>query len=105
MALKASLALHPFSRAKPPAGALPAAPEMELVGAAINLLPIPAAIVELKDDAVSLQVANRAFEVAGLGAVGRRSALIAQIDARITSFIQGESLRAEFALQFGAAVD
>lgn len=105
MAPKSSPALHPFARAKPPAGHMPRAPEIDLVEATIDLLPIPAAVVELAEDAVSLRVANRAFEVAGLGTAGGRSALVAQIAPRIASFIRGESLRAEFALQFGASVD
>ena len=104
MALRSSL-VHPFSRAKPPAQSGPRAPEIDLAEATIDLLPVPAAVLEMVDGAVCLRVANRAFQVAGLGTVGRRSALIAQIEARIASFIAGDSLRAQFALQFGAAVD
>ena len=108
MALKAPLQLQSFSRTKPASDVPPINDHIEseiTLADAIDLLPIPAGIVALAGDVVGLLVANRAFEVAGLGMAGRGSALIAQIEPRIAAFIRGDDLRADFALQFGAAVD
>jgi diguanylate cyclase (GGDEF)-like protein len=76
-----------------------------LAAQTINLLPIPAAVIVLTPAGVIVEAANRAFEIAGLGMVDRRRSLVSQIHERIVTFIQGESLRAEFQVEFGDAVE
>jgi diguanylate cyclase (GGDEF)-like protein len=76
-----------------------------LVSRAIDLLPIPAALVVLGDDGVRIEVSNTAFDLAGLGPGERRQSLVAQIEPQITAFIRGETLRAEFRIDFGDLVD
>lgn len=80
---------------------------------AINLLPIPAALLELTEGGrgadgkptVAIVTANRAHEIAGLGGGERRRSLVAQIEPRIVAFIHGDSLRAEFRVDYGDAVE
>ncbi len=50
-------------------------------------------------------MANRPFRLAGLGATTGTSPLISLIAARITNFIESDSLREDFPWQFGDAVD
>jgi diguanylate cyclase (GGDEF)-like protein len=76
-----------------------------LVSRAIDLLPIPAALVVLGDDGVRIEVSNTAFDLAGLGPGERRQSLVAQIAPQITAFIRGDTLRAEFRIDFGDVVD
>nr|WP_241659664.1 bifunctional diguanylate cyclase/phosphodiesterase [Sphingomonas glacialis] len=71
----------------------------------IDLLPIPAAMVALSESGVVVQIANRAYEIAGLGMNDRRRSLVAQIEAQIVAFIEGDTLRAEFSVEFGDKVD
>jgi diguanylate cyclase (GGDEF)-like protein len=76
-----------------------------LVSRAIDLLPIPAALVVLDGDDVRIEVSNIAFNLAGLGPGERRQSLVAQIAPQIVAFIRGETLRAEFRIDFGDVVD
>lgn len=76
-----------------------------LVSRAIDLLPIPAALVVLDGDDVRIEVSNIAFNLAGLGPGERRQSLVAQIAPQIAAFIRGETLRAEFRIDFGDVVD
>uniref|UniRef100_UPI0035CB4BE3 putative bifunctional diguanylate cyclase/phosphodiesterase n=1 Tax=uncultured Sphingomonas sp. TaxID=158754 RepID=UPI0035CB4BE3 len=71
----------------------------------IELLPIPAAMVGLGESGVEVLGANRAYEMAGLGMGDRRRSLVAQIETRIADFIRGDSLRAEFQVEYGDTVD
>ena len=79
--------------------------EAALARSAIDLLPIPAAVVALRDAGVETEAANRAYEIAGLGHGERRRSLVAQIEQRIADFISGDSLRAEFQVEYGDTVD
>ena len=76
-----------------------------LASRTIDLLPIPAALVALTPAGIIVETANRAFEIAGLGMVDRRRSLVSQIHERIVTFINGESLRAEFQVEYGDAVE
>ncbi|WP_242137605.1 MULTISPECIES: bifunctional diguanylate cyclase/phosphodiesterase [unclassified Sphingomonas] len=76
-----------------------------LVSRAIDLLPIPAVLVVLGPGGVRVEASNSAFDAAGLGPAERRPSLIAQIEPQIVAFIRGESLRAEFRIDFGDVVD
>ena len=78
-------------------------PEMACV--AIDLLPIPAAVVCFLDGRLSIEASNSAFGAAGFGRTAERSPLLASIGGRISSFVEGESLREEFPWQLGDSVD
>jgi diguanylate cyclase (GGDEF)-like protein len=79
--------------------------DADRIAATFDLLPIPAAIVIASGGNVSIQMANRPFRQAGLGSTTGSSPLIALIAARITNFIESDSLRQDFPWQFGDAVD
>lgn len=89
-----------------PAVALEAYPTSVMMAARmIDLLPIPAAMVALEGGEVVVQIANRAYEIAGLGMNDRRRSLVAQIEPQISAFILGDTLRTEFSVEFGDKVD
>ena len=72
---------------------------------AIDLLPIPAAIVRFLSGRLSIETSNDAFDIAGLDMAGAQSPLLAAMGDRISAYAEGESLREEFSWQFGDAVD
>ena len=76
---------HPVLVEDPVVGVLTAmqdnALSVMLVSRAIDLLPIPAALVVLGPDGVRVEASNTAFDIAGLGAGDRRMSLIAQIES------------------------
>jgi diguanylate cyclase (GGDEF)-like protein len=80
-------------------------PDAAMAAAAIDLLPIPAALISFDGAAFAIAGANRPFRLAGLGVNADQSPLLALIGARIAAFVQGEALREEFPWQFGDAVD
>ncbi|MBP2275575.1 MULTISPECIES: putative bifunctional diguanylate cyclase/phosphodiesterase [Sphingomonas] len=81
------------------------APSLMLASRVIELLPVPAVMLALHETGVVVQAANRAYEIAGLGIGDRRRSLVAQIEQRIADFIRSDSLRAEFPIEYGDAVD
>ncbi|GGA58182.1 putative bifunctional diguanylate cyclase/phosphodiesterase [Sphingomonas psychrolutea] len=113
MALKSHPALASSTAAHALSGADSHAAAVMIASRAINLLPVPAALVALTDSGsatdakplVAIVTANRAHDIAGLGGGERRRSLVAQIEARIIAFIQGDSLRAEFQVDYGDAVE
>ncbi|WP_443025411.1 putative bifunctional diguanylate cyclase/phosphodiesterase [Sphingomonas sp. RB3P16] len=80
-------------------------PSTAMAARVIDLMPIPAALVTLGESGVTVQAANNAYELAGLGMVDRRRSLVAQIEGRIAEFIRSDSLRCEFAVEYGDTVD
>lgn len=81
------------------------APSLMLASRVIELLPISAAMLSLQDIGIAVIAVNRAYEMAGLGIGDRRRSLVGQIEGRIEAFIRGDSLRAEFQVEYGDAVD
>ncbi|WP_448665106.1 putative bifunctional diguanylate cyclase/phosphodiesterase [Sphingomonas sp. CJ20] len=71
----------------------------------LDLLPIPAALILLKDDVLHLEAINRAFRIAGLGTMAVESPLIRLLEGRIRNFLLSSDTHCEIAWQFGAAVD
>lgn len=104
-----ALRTHPVLVEDPVVGALIAmdnnALSVMLVSRAIDLLPIPAALVTLASGGVRVEASNTAFNLAGLGPVDRRPSLIVQIEAQIETFIRSDALRTEFRIDFGDVVD
>lgn len=113
MALKSHPALASSTAAFALTGDDSQAATVMMASRAINLLPIPAALIALADSgsvtdakpAVVILTANRAHDIAGLGGGERRRSLVSQIEARIITFIHGDSLRAEFQVEYGDAVE
>ncbi len=93
-------------RAPAPAGAAaPRYPSVEAAMTAIDLLPIPALLITWHQRRFTFESTNAPFRVAGLGTTPEQSTLIADIGPRIAAFIEGESLRDDFAWEVGDAVD
>ncbi|WP_353204510.1 bifunctional diguanylate cyclase/phosphodiesterase [Sphingomonas sp.] len=113
MALKSHPALASSTAAHALSGVDSYAAAVMMASRAISLLPVPAAIVQVTESAsdtdakptVAIVTANRAHDIAGLGGGERRRSLVAQIEARIIAFIKGDSLRAEFQIDYGDAVE
>jgi diguanylate cyclase (GGDEF)-like protein len=80
-------------------------PVPEVASVAIDLLPIPAAVVRFLSGRLSIETSNSAFEIAGLDVAGSQSPLLTALSDRISAFAKGESHREEFSWQFGDAVD
>ncbi|KQS05285.1 diguanylate cyclase [Sphingomonas sp. Leaf357] len=89
----------------PADGAADHAPDTARAATTINLLPIPAAIVTNVDGRFVLQGHNDAFQLAGLGNSSDKSPFLNSVGLRIASFLDGDSLKEEFAWQFGDSVD
>lgn len=104
-----ALRSHPVLVEDPVVGALTAldnnALSVMLVSRAIDLLPIPAALVVLGDESVRIEASNTAFNLAGLGPAERRTSLVQQLEPQISAFIRGDTLRHEFRVDFGDVVD
>ncbi|MCW3838453.1 bifunctional diguanylate cyclase/phosphodiesterase [Sphingomonas canadensis] len=71
----------------------------------IDLLPVPAAIVELHGKSFQFDAVNRPFRMAGLGAVASESPLIRLLGSQLRRFLESDEARCEIAWQFGEEVD
>nr|WP_261295827.1 bifunctional diguanylate cyclase/phosphodiesterase [Sphingomonas hylomeconis] len=80
-------------------------PDVALATSAINLLPIPAALVVDTGGALSLATCNGPFQQAGLGVAAGPSPFLHYARAQIEAFLDGDALKDEFPWQFGDAVD
>jgi hypothetical protein len=76
----------------PPAEAVSAVPSLGLATAAIDLLPIPAALVVQCDDRYDLVACNTAFQRAGLGTVDHAAPLLGLLGGRVEAFLRGDLL-------------
>jgi diguanylate cyclase (GGDEF)-like protein len=71
----------------------------------LNLLPIPAAVVERGAHGLVFESVNRPFRLAGLGTTADLSPVIRQLGARIGSFLDSDTNDCEFDWELGDAVD
>ncbi len=71
----------------------------------LNLLPVPAAIVELHGNRFLFESINRPFRLAGLGTLASESPLIRLLGPQIRRFLASDDTRCEIAWQFGEEVD
>lgn len=71
----------------------------------LDLLPIPAAIVEQAGDSFSFEAVNRLFRRAGLGTIASDSVFIAQLGEDLAAFLASGDQRRELTWQFGGEVD
>lgn len=75
------------------------------VAALIDLLPVPAAVIEMAGDGLDLLAVNAPFRVAGLGASAEESPVIRLLGGRILGFLQSDATQEEIAWRFGDEVD
>lgn len=71
----------------------------------LNLLPIPAAVVERRHGTLVFETVNRPFRLSGLGTLAEQSPLIAQLGPRITEFLDSHATETELDWELGEAVD
>lgn len=71
----------------------------------LNLLPVPAAVIELRDDRLVFESVNRPFRLAGLGTTADQSPLIDKLGQQIAALINSEATERELDWELGDAVD
>ncbi len=71
----------------------------------LDLLPVPAAIVEMRGRNFEFEAVNRPFRLAGLGALASESPLIRLLGMRLRRFLESSATHEEIAWQFGDEVD
>jgi diguanylate cyclase (GGDEF)-like protein len=71
----------------------------------LELLPVPAAIVELRGRDFVFDAVNRPFRLAGLGSTAADSPVIRLLGPRIRRYLESNELQSELAWQFGEEVD
>lgn len=71
----------------------------------LGMLPIPAAVVELKCATFVFEAVNRPFRLAGLGTIAEESPLIRLLGPRIRRFLESSEMQCEISWQFGEEVD
>lgn len=103
-----------FMRAKPAvpkAEPLPVqAPDPRALGPSngvlfLDLLPVPAAIVEWNDKSFVFDSVNRPFRLAGLGTIASESPVVRLLGTQLRRFLESTDTHAEIAWQFGDEVD
>jgi diguanylate cyclase (GGDEF)-like protein len=71
----------------------------------LNMLPIPAAVVEWKEGSFAFETVNRPFRLAGLGTIADQSPLIRLLGGRIAAFVDSDATEQEMNWELGDAVD
>jgi len=71
----------------------------------LDLLPVPAAIVEWNGKSFVFDAVNRPFRLAGLGTVATESPLVRLLGPQLRRFLESTETHSEIAWQFGEEVD
>jgi diguanylate cyclase (GGDEF)-like protein len=71
----------------------------------LDMLPVPAALVELREEGFVFDAVNRPFRLAGLGTVASESPLIRLLGPRLKKFVESNEMQCEIGWQFGDEVD
>jgi hypothetical protein len=71
----------------------------------LDLLPVPAVIVEMRGSKFHFEALNRPFRMAGLGTVAADSPVIRLLGSRLRNFLESDETHCEIAWQFGDEVD
>lgn len=71
----------------------------------LDMLPVPAAIIELQEHGFVFDAVNRPFRLAGLGTVASESPLIRLLGPRLRKFVESSEMQCEISWQFGEEVD
>lgn len=83
----------------------PSTVSAELVTRGLELIPIPMVQLVVEAGRLDFYAMNRAYRLAGLGVVARRSPMIAELGERIIVFLRSAQTRADFEWTFGEAID
>lgn len=71
----------------------------------LELMPVPAAVLEIEGGRYSFAAVNTQFRVAGLGGTAQESPVIQLLGARIAQFFASDLRQEEIAWRFGGEVD
>lgn len=71
----------------------------------LDLLPVPAAIVEWNGKSFVFDAVNRPFRLAGLGTIATESPLVRLLGTQLRRFLESTDTHSEIAWQFGEEVD
>jgi diguanylate cyclase (GGDEF)-like protein len=71
----------------------------------LDLLPVPAAIIEMRGRGFEFHAVNRPFRLAGLGTIAAESPVVRLLGPRIRHFLETSDSHCEIAWQFGDEVD
>lgn len=71
----------------------------------LDMLPVPAAIIELQEHGFVFDAVNRPFRLAGLGTVAGESPLIRLLGPHLRRFVESSDIQCEISWQFGDEVD
>ncbi len=71
----------------------------------LDMLPVPAAIIELQESGFVFDAVNRPFRLAGLGTIASESPLVRLLGPRLRRFIESNEMQCEIGWQFGDEVD
>ncbi|WP_084582719.1 putative bifunctional diguanylate cyclase/phosphodiesterase [Sphingomonas azotifigens] len=71
----------------------------------LELMPVPAAVLEVQQDCYAIVAVNGPFRVAGMGSTAQDSPVVQLLGARIGQFLESDKLREEIAWRFGGEVD
>jgi diguanylate cyclase (GGDEF)-like protein len=74
-------------------------------GMALDLLPVPAALVLFEGGKLHFQAINKPFRIAGLGTLAAESPLVRLLGPQIRRFLASSDTHCEIAWQFGNEVD
>ncbi len=88
-----------------PAAENPCAYGPTQVAQLIDLLPVPAAVIEQRSDGFMFDGVNRRFRRAGFGTIATDSPIIRLLGARIAAFFDSTDTHLEFTWQIGESID
>ncbi|MBB5709557.1 putative bifunctional diguanylate cyclase/phosphodiesterase [Sphingomonas xinjiangensis] len=80
-------------------------PHTDAFAALLELLPVPAVIVQLQLDGLHFGAFNTPFQLSGFGGNAATSSLIRALESDIRSFLESDQVQMEFAWQLGEQVD
>jgi diguanylate cyclase (GGDEF)-like protein len=73
--------------------------------ALLDLLPVPAAMIQLRGNRFEFEAINRPFRFCGLGALAAESPVVRLLGPRLRQFLESQRTHEEIAWQFGDEVD
>lgn len=71
----------------------------------LNMLPIPAATIEMSSGRLIFEAVNHPFRLAGLGTLADQSPLMASLEPQIIDFLRSEAHQVDFDWELGNSVD
>jgi len=71
----------------------------------LDLLPVPAAMIQLRGNRFEFEAINRPFRLAGLGHIAAESPVVRLLGPRLRQFLESHRTHEDIAWQFGEEVD